>query len=146
MKARTSLATVLLSLYAQQKPHNGYWWASFSSEFKLGFVSGYIESIANESDLAVYDRVVPKNSDRPQNVPRQEVLSECEQYSNPRHPDFTNIPFGQFVDGVNAFYQDYRNKNIVIKLALIYVRDVLKGTPAKELEDELTSWRHIASQ
>jgi hypothetical protein len=48
---------------------------------------------------------------------------------------------GQLQEGVDEFYKDFRNKGIEINLAVAYVRDELKGKPAKELEEELARMR-----
>jgi hypothetical protein len=48
--------------------------------------------------------------------------------------DFGNIPFGQLMDGVREFYEDFRNKHVDIADAMTYVRDKLKGKSPAALE------------
>src|SRR5437588_9212736 len=55
--------------------------------------------------------------------------------------DFDGITMGQFVDGVDAFYKDYKNKQLAITWALEYVRDEIKGKPSAELTAKLEMWR-----
>ena len=67
------------------------------------------------------------------------------QFKNPRVAPYElgSIPFGQLSDGLDEFYKDFRNKTIDVNLAMAYVRDELKGKPAKELEEELTRYRGV---
>ena len=56
MKARGCFALLLLVLLGtgmgqgQDQSHNGYWWVGFSSDFKLGFASGYAMAMVNAYD------------------------------------------------------------------------------------------------
>jgi hypothetical protein len=59
--------------------------------------------------------------------------------------DYDSISMGQFVDGMNIFYKDCRNKQLEAGLAIQYTRDSIKGKPAQELETEVTMWRRCAA-
>ena len=37
--------------------------------------------------------------------------------------DYDAIAFGQFVDGMDVFFKDYRNKQLEVGWAIQYVRD-----------------------
>lgn len=52
---------------------------------------------------------------------------------------------GQFVDGMDAFYKDYRNKQLEVGWAIQYVRDEIKGKPAQELDAEVALWRRCSA-
>jgi hypothetical protein len=52
---------------------------------------------------------------------------------------------GQFVAGMNAFYKDYRNKQLDAGLAIEYARDAIKGKSAEELDAEVTLWRRCSA-
>jgi hypothetical protein len=52
---------------------------------------------------------------------------------------------GQFVDGMDAFYTDYGNKQLDVGWAIEYVRDKIKGKPAKELEAKVAMWRRCSA-
>ena len=81
----------------------------------------------------------------PEKYPGNEAFRACLESPTVTPFDFTKIQFGQLAEGVDEFYKDFRNKNIDIILAMLYVRDELRGKPAKELEDELTQWRRQSS-
>jgi hypothetical protein len=124
----------------QDQNHNGYWWADRSKEFKVGFTSGYAMAMVNAYDRSALRCFADKNGGTvPEKYPGNEVLEACRGVVTPF--DFNNFQFGQLADGVDEFYKDFRNKTIDIVPVMFYVRDQLKGRPAKELENELESMR-----
>jgi len=120
--------------------YNGYWWNDSSQTFKLGFVSGYIVALSPLFDVmslkcaedAQRKRGLPTNQ-----YPGDEVLKSCIESPQVAVYDFTNIRFGQLLEGVDEFYKDFRNKGVDIDFAMGYVRDELKGKSPDELEGEL---------
>jgi hypothetical protein len=62
------------------------------------------------------------------------------------HPiEITQYPVSELVDGVNHFYKDFRNRNILVDEALIYVIDQLRGIPDDQLNAELLKMRAAAA-
>jgi len=59
--------------------------------------------------------------------------------------DYDSISMGQFVEGMNVFYRDYRNKQLQAGWAIQYARDAIKGKPARELDAEVTLWRRCSA-
>jgi hypothetical protein len=59
--------------------------------------------------------------------------------------DYDSIPMGQFVDGMDTFYKDYRNKQLEVGWAIQYARDEIKGKPAPELEAQVSLWRRCTA-
>ena len=59
--------------------------------------------------------------------------------------DYDGISMGQFVDGIDTFYKDYRNKQLEVGWAIEYVRDEIKGKPTQGLEAELSLWRRCSA-
>jgi hypothetical protein len=139
-----SLGTV--TAHGETQSHNGYWWADSAENFKLGFATGYAIAMTDASDAAAFRCLAAKNGGKvPEKYPGDEVFTACSQSPEAMSHNFGNIRVGQLVEGVDEFYKDFRNKNIEIQLAMQYVRDELKGKPAKELEDGLTGWRQRAN-
>lgn len=153
MKTRVGFALLLLLVLlgtgmgqGQDQSQNGYWWVGFSSDYKLGFASGYAMAMVNAYDRTSVKCLADKNGGTlPEKYPGKEALKTCFESPTVTPFDFTGIRFGQLAEGVDVFYKDFRNKGMDIDLALSYVRDELKGKPAKELEDELTQWRRQSS-
>jgi len=118
---------------------DGYWWSVSTPSFKLGFVSGYVvaKDEAGVKEMAQCAGFVDMLKDK---YPGQNLFQKlCTEPTN--GADFDGITMGQFVDGVDEFYKDFRNKQLDVSWALQYVRDQVRGKPAKELEVELTAWR-----
>jgi len=57
--------------------------------------------------------------------------------------DFDGITMGQFVDGIDTFYKDFRNKQLEIAWAIQYVPD--EGKSAQDLDAEVTLWRRCTA-
>jgi hypothetical protein len=124
---------------------NGYWWTSMTPSFKLGWVSGYAKAMDSAgviqmstcaSNLPLYKEKFP-NLD-----PKDIFLRMC---ANNTEFDYDGIPMGQFVDGMDTFYRDYRNKQLEVGWAIQYVRDEIKGKPALELDAEVAMWRRCSA-
>ena len=151
MKTHIGCVVLFLALAgagrAEDRPHNAYWWADFSRERNLVFVQGYVEAMTHAHGIAQWACLADRNGGKlPEKYLGREAIEACSQSPTVTVYDFTDIPFGQLVDGVDEFYKDFRNKDVEINLGLRYVRDQLKGKSAKELEDELTLWRRGSSQ
>ncbi len=62
------------------------------------------------------------------------------------HPlDINQFPAIELIDGLNSFYKDFRNRNILVDDALNYVQDQLRGAPDDKLNAELLKMREAAA-
>ncbi len=125
----------------QQLQYNGYWWLSMAPSFKLGWVSGYAKAMdfagtvqmgTCAANLSMYQKQFPDTDPK---VLMQRLCLSDKQF------DYDGIAMGQFVDGIDGFYNDFRNKQLEIGWAIEYVRDEVKGKPASELDSEVNLWR-----
>jgi hypothetical protein len=124
-----------------REPDNGYWWVKQSETFKLGFINGYALAMTNVYDRTTLTCLAEKNINLPAGKGfTVDVLNACTQTATLF--DFSGIRFGQLLEGMDDFYKDFGNKAVSVTAGLFYVRDELKGKPAKELEDELNIFRH----
>ena len=132
-------------LAADKTDLDGYWWEKLDASFKLGWVSGYakamdlagtIQMSTCASNMPLYVKVFP-NTD-PKVILQKMCLSD-NQF------DYDGISMGQFVDGMNVFYEDYRNKQLEVGWAIQYARDAIKGKPRQELDAEVTVWRRCSA-
>lgn len=112
---------------------DGYWWEKLNPSFKLGWVSGYakamdfagtIQMSTCASNMPLYAKEFP-NTD-PKVILQKMCLSDTQF-------DYDGIAMGQFVDGMDAFYKDHRNKQLEVGWAIQFARDSIKGKPAQEL-------------
>jgi hypothetical protein len=143
--ALVAFVTPNAPLAADKTDLDGYWWDKLDSSFKLGWVSGYakamdlagiIQMSTCASNMPMYVKEFP-NTD-PKVILQKMCLSD-NQF------DYDSVSMGQFVDGMNAFYKDYRNKQLEVGSAIQYARDQIKGKPAQELDAEVTLWRRCSA-
>lgn len=143
------LQTAILHGQQAQNAHDGYWWTNSSEGFRVGFVSGYTMAMNFAGEDAALRCLAQKSGGKvPATLPDQAVLKACVE-SPEAKPYVTyggNFVVGQWSDGVDEFYKDFRNKRLDIQLAMRYVGQQLSGIPAKELEDEVTGWRRAAAK
>src|ERR1700722_13644150 len=115
-----------------------------SPQFKLGFISGYILGHYGAREILEI-KCISDHKDAKAGI-TDAVLNYCQKDETVNlFEDYSNIRFGQLLEGTDEFYKDFRNKNIPIGSALHYVKDQLKGVDAKELEKELNGWRKAAN-
>jgi len=134
-------------LFAGNKPSNdGNWWQGISPGFKLGWVTGYTKAIetAGALQMVTCAENLPLYSQKYPNVPAKELFGRLCSKSNETY-DYDGITMGQFVDGIDAFYKDFRNRQVEADSAIEYVRDQVRGKPAQELESELNMWRRCTA-
>ncbi len=58
--------------------------------------------------------------------------------------ELTKFGTHELLDGVNKFYEDFRNRNITLHEALPYVADQLSGVPDDKLNAEILKLRKAA--
>jgi hypothetical protein len=128
-------ATLTSPLLAQSQRHDGYWWKSLDDGRKLFFVSGFVQAMElAQANLYFVDTW---------GNPSKETKNALNMAQNALN--YTGIYVGQFRDGVNSLYADYRNQGLEVSTALIYVRDQIKGKPQAELDRWLTEQRNYAT-
>jgi hypothetical protein len=124
---------------------DGYWWEKLDASFKLGWVSGYakamdlagsIQMSTCASNMPLYVKEFP-NTD-PKVILQKMCLSDTQF-------DYDGIATGQLVDGMDAFYKDYRNKQLEIGWAIQYARDSIKGKAVQEVDAEVALWRRCSA-
>ena len=59
--------------------------------------------------------------------------------------DVNQFPASELVDGLDHFYKDYRNRNILVDDALNYIADELRGAPDDKLKATLLKLRAAAA-
>jgi hypothetical protein len=133
-------------LSAADKPSlDGFWWAQMSPDYKLGWVSGYAQAmdLAGMLQTATCAAELPMYKKEFPNLDTKDILQKmC--LSNTEF-DYDGITMGQFVEGMDTFFKDYRNKQLEVGSAIQYVRDEIKGKPAQELDAEVTAWRRCSA-
>lgn len=55
--------------------------------------------------------------------------------------DINQFPAIELIDGLDTFYKDFRNRNILVDDGLTYVQDQLRGAPDDKLNAEVLKMR-----
>ena len=143
--AAVSLVFASTLLAADKTDFDGYSWEKLDASFKLGWVSGYAEAMdlagtlqlgTCAANMPLYVKEFP-NTD-PKDILQKMCLSDTQF-------DYDAIAMGQFVAGIDAFYKDYRNKQLTVAWAIQYARDSIKGKPTKDLDAEVSLWRRCSA-
>jgi hypothetical protein len=116
------------------KAHNRIWWNELDLDTKHSFVAGYGEGI-DRADWLVEQAI---------RVGQLKVMESPDPVTP--HLKFYNITYGQFAEGLDAFYADYRNKQINFNVAILYIRDQIQGVPQKDLDVRLEHMRQATTQ
>jgi hypothetical protein len=130
----------------QEKDRNGYWWVNQTQEFRSGFVLGYAMAMGVNSDAAWMKCVEAKRGGADVKKASVEEWQACMETPEVVRLSYSGIRPSQLVEGVDEFYKDFRNKNIVVELAMRYVKDELRRMTDKELQDELSDFRKTANK
>lgn len=133
------------NLLAADLSMDGYWWEKLDASFKLGWASGYAKAmdLAGTIQMARCASQMPMYAKEFPNVDPKVIMQKmC--LSNTQF-DYDGITMGQFVTGIDAFYRDYRNKQLEVGYAIEYARDSIKGRPAQDLEAQVASWRRCTA-
>jgi hypothetical protein len=64
-----------------------------------------------------------------------------DSYNSMSDKFLNNVTAGQLADGLDNFYADYRNRRIRVADAVWLVANGIAGTPQKELDKMIESWR-----
>jgi hypothetical protein len=113
---------------------SGSAWQSYSEQFKGGYITGYMAAMEN----AQIDSAMACAS-----VKDAESRKACT--SNAQGFDFESITVGQFLNGMNTFYKDFRNFQVPLTMAMGLVRDEIRGRPKEDVQKELDSWRQCVA-
>jgi hypothetical protein len=143
---RYLIALLLLSCGASvqaQTATDGYAWAKWDQGMRLGFVSGYLQAtdMAATAELATGLNMLNYLDHAKVSLEKWENMCLSDKTN-----DFTGLTMGQFVDGVDVFYRDSRNRNLEVGFALQYVRDQARGKTSQELSVELAHWQSVTQE
>ena len=140
MRFAIVMAVVLLivpaSIGSDSAPvNNGIWWNSLDGNAKGYFVAGYVEGLSR-ADKILEQALRDKSLTLTDTSTKKPILS---------YFLFYNVAFGQFTEGLDTFYSDYRNKHINFNIAILYIRDQIQGVAQKELDGRLDRMRQATA-
>ena|ERR1700688_217050 len=134
-----ALAAILLlssSLWARTAGGvaDGNDWRQWSQNYKVGWIDGFVSAMSNAqmgtAALCAFQLHISVDSKE-----EKACVAEAQGFN------FEMIKYGQFLDGMDAFYKDFRNTEYPITSAIRLVRDQINGRPAEDIEKEMLEWR-----
>lgn len=113
---------------------DGQAWKTANKLMKLGYVLGFVDAATQEyEDIELQSKLLKSLSSVD-----QQILALAKTGS-----DYGDIKYGQYIEGMDVFYSDYRNAAIKWERALPYVRDSIHGEPQKTLDWQLELLRKM---
>lgn len=109
-------------------------WKQYSQSYKVGWIDGFVTAMSDDQTSIAFLCAFQLNLHL--DSPEQKACTDKAQDFN-----FEMIKFGQYLDGMDAFYKDFRNTDYPINWAIKIVRDQIRGRPAEDIEKELVAWR-----
>ena len=116
---------------------DGNWWLGLTPTAKLYFAVGFFDGIELGSKFSYWGMTEGKNTDC-----AGKAVGSFYSYKKKYLADVTN---DQIVDGLDSFYSDYKNRRILIPDAVWLVANGIAGTPQKDLDKMIESWRKNAT-
>lgn len=118
---------------------DGYTWGSWTDPIKAGWVVGFCEGV----DKAILEgkgflsagefisRLAPEVTESQLKERRLKLIDLFAKAL-----DLSGITYAQMIDGLDKFYKNYRNKEVLTRRAIWIVKLEVKGAPQEFIEQE----------
>lgn len=115
---------------------DGNWWITESRSTKINYVLGFLDGMELGKNFSMWKYMHADDS-----AHKACISNVSESYGEFMTRYLDNVTVGQIVDGLEAFYSDYRNRRIETHFAVWYVVRAVAGTPENELKTLLENLR-----
>lgn len=135
------VAAVLLlraTAFGADNHRDGSWWRKQSELTKASYIVGVLDGVHLGHDFSTWGLV----EDVSASDARQRTIESFEKYSKL----LSRVRVGQLDEGLDAFYTDFRNRNIAVYRALWVVIRSITGTPQDEVDRLIENLRKSATQ
>ncbi len=135
--AITLVFCVGLPFSARAEEHrDGNWWRDTAHMSKLAYMVGFFDGMELGHEFS-YWHVKTEKGD----VDMAAYNRSHDSYRGLNEEFFSNVTSGQLVDGLDHFYEDYRNRSILITDAAWIVVNTIAGKPAEMIEQLTQNFR-----
>ena len=117
---------------------DGNWWIGQDRLARLNYTVGLFDGMGLGYKFSYWRFVDDQKSEDA----RRLVQASFTYYSS-RY--IQNLTSGQVVDGLDVFYADFKNRNILTQNAMWIVANQISGMPAAEVEKLIESWRRSST-
>lgn len=134
----TAIAAFPIRASADDLVQNGNFWLTQTPASHVDYILGFTEGMQLGRNFSEW------NWDATSKDGQYKAVAALNSYNAETQKYMSNIAVGQIVDGLNQFYSDFRNRNIMIHDAVWLVLEQIAGTPDSQLN--LESWRKNSRQ
>ena len=124
-------------IFAEQPRRDGNWWRTIDYNLKLVYMSGFFDGIQLGFRFSFWPLYDEKEHSKPESVSSQIAKGYEEYYSK----YLSDVRTDQIADGLDKFYEDFRNRKIWIWDGVWLVLKQIAGTPSKEMEKIIENFR-----
>lgn len=117
---------------------DGNWWRTSPALEKLAYVTGFFDGMALGSELS-YSGI----RDKAGRIDPALVDKVATSYTA-MSVQFKNVTNGQLADGIDKFYEDYRNRTILLSDAVWLVVNSISGKSDAEMQTMIENFRKNA--
>ncbi|HTH74700.1 MAG TPA: hypothetical protein VL635_09875 [Trinickia sp.] len=126
-------ATLPCRAFADGLIQNGNFWLTQSSSSHIDYILGFLDGMRLGANFSQWKWDVTSKEGL------SKASSALDSYNTEAQKYISNVTVGQIVDGLNQFYSDFRNRNIMIHDAVWLVLEQISGVPDDQLH--LEGWR-----
>jgi hypothetical protein len=127
-----------LASIAEDNRRDGNWWQGQLKSTKLAYLTGLFDGMELGYNFASWNFIHDKQIDP--------CVSQMTKSFNERRDNFLkNVTNDQLVYVLDSFYEDYRNRRIMVNDAVWLIANNLAGTPSKALDTMLENFRRNAN-
>ena len=130
---KLSAAILILcgSAFASSGTRNGNWWIERTQPEKAMYITGFFDGMELGRNFSYWDLVGQKGMVK-------KVTDSYATFVRKYMTDVTNI---QITDGLNVFYEDFRNRKIGIENGVWLVIQQIAGKPDEEMQTLIETYR-----
>ena len=138
-----ALVVAFLGVYANSialsaaDQRDGNWWRQQGYGVQLAYVTGFFDGMELGKNFSCWNFINDPSKKRC----LEAVINSFYEYL---HKYFSNITNDQIVDGLNAFYEDFRNRKIRLDNGVWIVVNEIAGKSEKEMKKMIENWRRNA--
>ena len=116
---------------------DGNWWRQQQYETKLTYIVGFFDGMELGKNFSYWNFT----NDADKKECHEAVSNSYKEYTRKY---FQNVSNDQLVDGLNRFYEDFRNRRILLHNAVWLIVNEISGTPEIKMKHMIENWRKNA--
>jgi len=124
---------------ADEGRRDGNWWREQGRNNHFSYVVGFFDGMDLGHKFSYWKFIGNKKTATCFGPVTKSYEEYCSKYFN----HVTNV---QIVDGLDSFYEDYKNRSIQVCDAVWLVVNGIAGTPQEKLDKMIENWRRSAAQ